>query len=69
MLSLASNQHCLMLDDELNILPTSSLSASIRPIPLDADGAPDVPDASRQNAAELAQLQASLTDTQVDPCC
>ena len=64
-LSLATNQHCLLLDDELNILPTSSLSASIKPLALNADGTPDVPDASRQNAAELADLKTSLADTQV----
>ena len=31
-LSLASCPHCLMMDDELNVLPTSSLIKYIEPV-------------------------------------
>lgn len=32
-LSLASNPHCLLMDDELNVLPTSTLIRHITPLP------------------------------------
>ena len=64
MLSLASNPDCLLMDDELNILPTSSHVASIVPIPLNEAGLPDVPGAGAP-AAELADLVESLKETQV----
>jgi len=38
-LSLASNPNCLLVDDELNILPTSSLSRHLEPLPADHEGA------------------------------
>jgi len=38
-LSLASNPACILMDDELNILPTSSHVANIKPLPRDDDGA------------------------------
>ena len=63
MLSLASNPDCLLMDDELNILPTSSHVAAIVPIPLDEAGRPDVPGAGAA-AAELAGLVESLKETQ-----
>ena len=44
-LSLASNPACILMDDELNILPTSSHVANIKPLPRDDDGA-DVTEAS-----------------------
>jgi hypothetical protein len=63
-LSLAGCPNCLLMDDELNLLPTSSLVASIEPVPLDSDGLP-LDDPSRASAAELKDLAASLADTQV----
>ena len=64
-LSLASCPTCILMDDELNILPTSSHVARIVPVPLADDGTPDVPSASAASAAELKELIASLADTQV----
>ena len=65
MLSLASNPACILMDDELNILPTSSHVARIAPLPLADDGTPAVSTASSSSAAELKELVASLADTQV----
>ena len=65
MLSLASCPTCILMDDELNILPTSSHVARIAPLPLADDGTPAVPSASAASAAELRELVASLADTQV----
>jgi len=64
-LSLASNPNCLLMDDELNVLPTSSHVKSIAPIPLREDGRPDVPENGAEAAAELKDLRESLADTQV----
>lgn len=64
-LSLASNPNCLLMDDELNVLPTSSHVKSIAPIPMGEDGRPDVPDNGAEAAAELKGLRESLADTQV----
>jgi N-acetyltransferase 10 len=63
-LSLASNTACLLMDDELNILPTSSHVARIAPLPLTEDGLPDVPGAGGSRA-ELRELVDSLKETQV----
>ncbi len=80
-LSLASCPACILMDDELNILPTSSHVARIAPVPVAEDGAPAAPGASAAAAAELKELVASLADTQVwrdcwldfcldrNPCC
>jgi N-acetyltransferase 10 len=62
-LSLASNPHCLIMDDELNVLPTSSLIRHIAPLPTAADGKL-LHDPSAAGQAELADLKDSLTDTQ-----
>ncbi|KAF6255647.1 GNAT acetyltransferase 2-domain-containing protein [Scenedesmus sp. NREL 46B-D3] len=62
-LSLASNPHCLIMDDELNVLPTSSLIRHIAPLPTAADGKL-LNDPSAAGQAELADLKDSLTDTQ-----
>ncbi|GIL51445.1 hypothetical protein Vafri_7426 [Volvox africanus] len=62
-LSLASCPHCLLLDDELNVLPTSSLIRFIEPLPTNPDGTP-VDDPGRAARAELAELTGSLADTQ-----
>ena len=67
-LSLASNTACLLMDDELNILPTSSHVKHIEPIQLHPDGTPAVPNSEAQSAAELKDLAASLEDTQVRRC-
>ena len=58
-LSLASNPSCLLLDDELNILPTSSHVRSIEPLPADAD----TPGIAKDT--ELKGLSESLSDTLV----
>lgn len=62
-LSLASCPNCIMMDDELNVLPTSSLIKYIEPVPLDADGQP-INDPSRASAKELSELAETLADTQ-----
>ncbi|GBF87381.1 N-acetyltransferase [Raphidocelis subcapitata] len=62
-LSLASCPNCLLVDDELNVLPTSSLARNIAPVPLDEEGSP-LNDPSAAARAELAELQGSLADTQ-----
>lgn len=56
-LSLASNPNCLMVDDELNVLPTSSLVRAIEPLPADHASAADVA------RGELKELSDSLTET------
>ncbi len=63
-LSLATNPACLLMDDELNILPTSSHVRDIRPLPRDEEGKVVVSGPSAQSAAELADLVANLADTQ-----
>ncbi|WIA39314.1 hypothetical protein OEZ86_005429 [Tetradesmus obliquus] len=62
-LSLASNPHCLIMDDELNVLPTSSLIRHIAPLPTGPDGKL-LNDPSAAGQAELSDLKDSLTDTQ-----
>ncbi|KAG2483803.1 hypothetical protein HYH03_017326 [Edaphochlamys debaryana] len=62
-LSLASCPHCLLLDDELNVLPTSSLVRSIEPLPTGPDGQP-LEDPGRGPREELGELVGSLGDTQ-----
>lgn len=62
-LSLASCPTCLMVDDELNVLPSSTLIQYIEPIPLQPDGTP-VDDPSRSSQQELRELAESLADTQ-----
>ena len=62
-LSLAQCPACVLLDDEMNILPTSSHVRAIAPIPLDPDDAPiNLP--GRESAAELASLVDTLADAQ-----
>lgn len=57
-LSLASNPNCLIVDDELNILPTSSLARNIAPLPSGHVGA------SEAAAKELDELKGALGDAQ-----
>ena len=62
-LSLAECPACILMDDEMNVLPTSSHVRAIKPLALDADGAPlDLP--GRAAADELKALVATLEDTQ-----
>lgn len=73
-LSLANCPSCVLLDDELNILPTSTLVQRIAPVQLDADGLPLDKGGSAAARRELSGLQASLADTQpagslVGRCC
>jgi N-acetyltransferase 10 len=51
------------MDDELNILPTSSHVKDIHPIQRNPDGTPAIP--APKAAAELKELVASLQDTMV----
>ncbi|KAL0030160.1 hypothetical protein WJX77_000722 [Trebouxia sp. C0004] len=58
-LSLASNPSCLLVDDELNILPTSSHVRNIEPLPADGQAALE---ADRKDT-DLKGLSDSLADT------
>jgi len=62
-LSLASCPSCLLMDDELNVLPTSSLVAHIEPVPCDPEGRP-LDDPARAARKELQELTSALADTQ-----
>ena len=57
-LSLAASPACLFVDDELNVLPLSSSSRSLAPLPADAAADPD-----GFGGSELRELRASLADT------
>jgi N-acetyltransferase 10 len=62
-LSLADCPACILMDDEMNILPTSTHVRSITPVELTQDGEPvDMP--GRTAAAELKALVTTLEDTQ-----
>ena len=64
-LSLASCAACLVVDDELNILPISTHARAIKPVaaPSDSDGAVGVGGAVRESR-DLRELKASLRETQ-----
>ncbi|XP_023697892.1 RNA cytidine acetyltransferase [Paramormyrops kingsleyae] len=67
-LSLASCQNCVVIDDQLNILPISSHMANIKPIPPKTQE-----DSLSPRELELKELKLSLQDTQpvgvlVDNC-
>ncbi|XP_010189130.1 PREDICTED: N-acetyltransferase 10 [Mesitornis unicolor] len=67
-LSLASCKNCIVIDDQLNILPISSHVASITPVPPQSQE-----DSLRPQDLELKELKESLQDTQpvgvlVDGC-
>lgn len=64
MLSLASNKNCMLMDDELNILPCSTLVKYIVPIEVDEDGHP-VGGTDKEVEKELSDLKESLEDAQV----
>jgi N-acetyltransferase 10 len=63
-LSLASCPHCLMMDDELNILPTSSLIRQVEPVAINPEDGLPFNDPGRVAKAELKELADSLSDTQ-----
>ena len=65
-LSLASNPNCIIMDDELNILPTSSRVREIKPIERNEDGSALIP--ASQNIGELKELVDSLQDTMASSC-
>uniref|UniRef100_A0A8D0FLL8 RNA cytidine acetyltransferase n=1 Tax=Strix occidentalis caurina TaxID=311401 RepID=A0A8D0FLL8_STROC len=67
-LSLASCKNCIVIDDQLNILPISSHVANITPVPPQSQE-----DSLRPQDLELKELKESLQDTQpvgvlVDGC-
>ncbi|GMH35584.1 hypothetical protein BSKO_03452 [Bryopsis sp. KO-2023] len=62
-LSLASGKNCILMDDELNVLPSSTLVKYIVPVEVDEEGNP-VDDPSKKNETELLELKESLVDTQ-----
>ena len=64
-LSLASNPSCLLVDDELNILPTSSHVRNIEPLPADGQAALE----ADGRDTDLKSLSDSLADTLVSCCC
>ena len=64
-LSLSGCHSCILMDDELNILPTSTHVRQIQPIPTNADGTPAVPAPNAAAAAELQELTESLQDVQL----
>uniref|UniRef100_A0A3B3ZVH0 TmcA/NAT10 N-terminal domain-containing protein n=1 Tax=Periophthalmus magnuspinnatus TaxID=409849 RepID=A0A3B3ZVH0_9GOBI len=57
-LSLASCKNCVVIDDQLNILPISSQMANIKPVP------PKTQDDLPPHEQELKDLKESLQDTQ-----
>ncbi len=61
LLSLGSCKHCLVVDDELEILPISSHSRSIKPIGNLSVGGQDV----TPEEIDLKELKNSLRDTEV----
>ncbi|PRW57974.1 N-acetyltransferase 10 [Chlorella sorokiniana] len=63
-LSLASCPNCILMDDELNILPTSTHVKYIQPLPTNPDGSVAVELPQAAAAAELRELSDSLADTQ-----
>jgi N-acetyltransferase 10 len=60
-LSMAHNPNCLLLDDELNVLPTSTLMSKIRPVSSVSENG-DL--ASGGASKELGELNEMLADTQ-----
>jgi len=58
MLSLSSCESCLVLDDELNVLPISRHARKLAPIEGDIS-------AASEDSQELKELKASLEDTEL----
>ena len=63
-LSLSKCSSCILMDDELNVLPTSSHIRSIKPVPTNPDGSLAIETEGMAASAELKELQASLEDVQ-----
>lgn len=63
-LSVAGCDNCILMDDELNILPTSTYVRHIQPVPTNPDGTPAVPTPNVAAAAELKDLTESLREVQ-----
>jgi N-acetyltransferase 10 len=63
-LSLASCPTCLLVDDELNVLPTSSLARTITPVDPESARLGLLDTAAAAAKQELEALSASLSDTQ-----
>jgi hypothetical protein len=66
-LSLASCKACILMDDELNILPTSTHVREIREVEMGPDGQPLLPTADVAAARDLRDLADTLADSQVLP--
>ncbi|KAH9373238.1 hypothetical protein HPB48_004983 [Haemaphysalis longicornis] len=62
-LSLSSCESCLVVDDQLNILPVSSFAANISPVSRAVEASPPSSPLDPE-AQELTELKASLQDTQ-----
>ncbi len=60
LLSLGSSRHCLVVDDELNILPISSHSRNIKPVANLSLGGQDL----TPEEVDLKELKNSLKDTE-----
>ena len=60
LLSLSTNRHCLVVDDQLNILPISSKNLVIEPIINSKEGG----EALSKEEKELLSIKESLVDTQ-----
>ena len=63
-LSLAKCSACILMDDELNVLPTSSHIRNIKPVPTNPDGSLAIETEASSSVAELQDLQESLSDVQ-----
>lgn len=63
-LSLAKCASCILMDDELNVLPTSTHIRNIKPVPVNADGSLAIETEMSHAATELKELQESLVDVQ-----
>jgi N-acetyltransferase 10 len=61
-LSLSKCSSCILMDDELNVLPTSSHIRAIKPVPTNPDGSLAIETEGMVATAELKELQDSLTD-------
>lgn len=55
------------MDDELNILPTSTHVREIREVEMGLDGQPLLPTTSVAAAGELRELKETLADSEVPP--
>lgn len=63
-LSLAKCSSCILMDDELNVLPTSTHIRNIKPVPTNPDGSLAIETEASASLSELKELQESLHDVQ-----